>query len=201
MKKALIVVDVQNDFCPGGALAVTDGYKVVPPLNEIIRYARSQKWFIAASKDWHPSDHCSFNTQGGPWPPHCVKNTPGAQFNPYLIIEPNFKETIFLKGFEKDKDSYSAFGGVVAINWNLFVDLEEVLRERGVKEIYVGGLATDYCVKETALDGIKKGFRVYILLDACRAVNVKLGDSLKAVMEMKDVGVIITSTEKVLNGN
>lgn len=200
MKKALLIVDVQNDFCPGGALAVLYGNQVVEPLNKMIKYTRANRWLAVASRDWHPVNHCSFQNQGGPWPPHCVQNTHGAEFHPGLILKPWFEETEIRKGFKQDEDSYSAFGGSIAVGWNRTMNLEEILQRRKITTVYIGGLATDYCVKATALDAVSLNFKTYLLLDACRAVNVNIGDSLKALIEMKNAGVIITSTEKVING-
>lgn len=200
-ESALIVVDVQNDFCPGGALAVPCGDQVIEPLNIIINYARANRWLVIASRDWHPANHCSFKEWGGPWPPHCVQAKPGANFHPniwYLLLISD--AIVISKGTEKTKDSYSAFGGGnrSLISYKI-PSLEEILRKNNVDVVYIGGLATDYCVKATALDAVRKEFKTYLLLDACRAVNINPGDSDRAVEEMRQAGVIITSTEKVLN--
>ena len=206
MKKALLIVDVQNDFCPGGALAVPDGNKVVKPVNRMLEYfgafGKSRpSWFIAASMDWHPDSHCSFKEQGGLWPPHCVQNTDGAYLHPDLNISP-WSSMVFKKGFERDKDSYSAFGGSVNLSYmgtfGLNFSLEEVLKKLNVEKVYICGLATDYCVKATALDAVSKGFKTYLLTDACRAVNVKPGDDIRALSEIANAGIEFTTTDEVI---
>ena len=180
---ALVLVDVQNDFCPGGALPVPDGDRVVPVLNSLLR----QGGLLAvATRDWHPADHCSFAAQGGPWPVHCVAGTPGAAFHPDLDLG-RIEHIITNKATTRDEEAYSGFQGT---------DLAAFLRGRGIKRIFVGGLATDYCVKATALDGRKDGLEVYLLTDAIRAVNVQPGDGGRAVAEMRAAGVIpITSAD------
>ncbi len=172
---ALIMVDVQNDFCPGGALAVADGDKVVKPLNHAQKFFRH----IFATRDWHPEDHCSFMGRGGPWPPHCIRNTHGAKFHPDLELT---RAWVISKATEPDKDAYSGFQGT---------DLEVRLKREGVKRIFVGGLATDYCVRATALDAASAGFEVVLLEDAARGVDVKPGDSEKAVTEIKSKGAAL----------
>jgi len=176
---ALIVVDVQNDFCPGGALPVPDGDKVVPVLNRYIDFFRAAGAPIFFTRDWHPKDHISFKTYGGIWPPHCVQNTWGAEFHPALKVEE--KDFIISKGFESSKEAYSGFEGT---------DLDDQLKRLNIKEIFVGGLATDYCVKQTVLDGLKRGYRVYLLEDAVRGVDVNRGDSLRAIEEMVKAGAL-----------
>ena len=173
---ALVVVDIQIDFCPGGALAVADGDKVVEPLNKYIEKFRVAGAPIIFTRDWHPPDHSSFKSQGGPWPPHCVQGTEGAKFHPDLVIPPEGE--VVSKADRKD-EAYSFFQGT---------DLAERLHKRGIKRLLVGGLATDYCVKETVLDGLKEGFEVYHLDDASRGVNVRLGDSERALQEMVSKG-------------
>ncbi len=174
---ALIVVDVQNDFCPGGALPVPGGDEVVPVLNaygEKIRLAGGVSVF---TRDWHPPNHSSFRENGGIWPVHCVQNTPGAAFCPGLI----FPGTAVLvsKATDPQKEAYSGFEGT---------DLQTHLVRLGIKTLLVGGLATDYCVKNTVLDGLKLGFSVYFLEDASRAVNAKPGDGNRAVEIMLRAG-------------
>lgn len=178
---ALIVVDVQNDFCPGGALAVPQGDDVVAALNRAIQIFEEQKRPVFFSRDWHPANHISFQEQGGPWPPHCVQNSPGAAFHPELEI-PN-DAAILSKGTDPAKDSYSAFGGT---------ELNDLLKRRKIRTLYVGGLATDYCVKETVLDGLKLGYKVYLLEGAHRGVEVKPGDCAAAVAAMKKAGAQTT---------
>ena len=174
---ALIVVDVQNDFLPGGALATPGGDRVVPVLNRYIEAFRARGLPVYVTRDWHTPDHCSFREQGGPWPPHCVADTEGAQFAPELAL-PEDAEVIS-KATTADKDAYSGFEGT---------DLEQRLRARGVKRLFVGGLATDYCVLNTVKDGLAHGFEVYLLDDAIRPVDVQAGDGEKAEEEMRRLG-------------
>lgn len=182
LNEALLIVDVQNDFCPGGALAVPRGDEVVPILNQYIQYFHAQNKPIFASRDWHPLKTSHFKEYGGLWPVHCVQNTSGAQFHPQLKLP---QETIVLsKGMDPAKDSYSAFQGFDS-EGNLFLD---ILKRAGIKSLYIGGLAADYCVKSSVLDACQKGFQVYLLIDAIRGVNIKFGDSQKAIEEMMASG-------------
>ncbi|RMG49198.1 MAG: nicotinamidase [Acidobacteria bacterium] len=177
---ALIVVDVQNDFCPGGALPVPAGDEVVPELNAWIAWARAGGALVVASRDWHPAHHCSFEPFGGRWPPHCIAGTPGAAFHPRLEIPD--EAVIVSKATQPDRDAYSAFDGT---------GLETRLRERGVKRVLVGGLALDYCVKATALDAARAGFETVLLRSATRPVEVHPGDGERAVEELRAAGVRI----------
>lgn len=174
---ALIAVDVQKDFCPGGALSVPDGDRVVPVLNRYIGVFRRVGAPIIATRDWHPSDHCSFQSQGGPWPVHCVQGSKGAEFHPQLELPE--EAVVFSKGDDKKRDAYSGFQGT---------NLKDHLSEKGIRRILVGGLATDYCVKNTVLDGLKNGFEVYFLADASRAVNIHPEDGEKAEQECLAAG-------------
>ncbi len=169
---ALVVVDIQNDFCPGGALPVRDGDQVIPVLNKYVEKFRVTGAPILFTRDWHPPDHSSFKNQGGPWPPHCIQNTEGARFHRDLLIPPEGE--IVSKADKKD-EAYSFFQGT---------DLGMKLKERGIRRLLVGGLATDYCVRETVLDGLKYGFEVFHLDDASKGVNVNSGDSESALQEM-----------------
>jgi nicotinamidase/pyrazinamidase len=169
---ALVVVDVQNDFCPGGALPVKDGDKVVPVLNKYIERFRRAGAPILFTRDWHPPDHSSFKSQGGEWPPHCVQNSEGAKFHPDLYIPP---EGEVLSKADKKDEAYSFFKGT---------DLAQKLKERGIRRLLVGGLTTDYCVKETVSDGLKYGFEVFHLDDASKGVNLNPDDSERALKEM-----------------
>jgi nicotinamidase/pyrazinamidase len=175
------MVDVQNDFCPGGALAVKDGDQVVRPLNHAQKFFRH----IFATRDWHPENHSSFQGRGGPWPPHCIQNTHGAKFHPDLEIP---RAYVISKAFEKDLDAYSGFQGT---------DLEARLKREGIKRVFVGGLATDYCVRATALDALSAGFEVVLLEDAIRGVDVKPGDSEKAKAEMTEKGAVMAKTSEL----
>jgi len=174
---ALVVVDVQNDFLPGGSLAVPEGDRVVPVLNDYIDRFEARALPIYATRDWHPPNHCSFAARGGPWPPHCVAGSPGAAFAPALKLPA--QTTIVSKAIAADKDAYSGFEGT---------DLDERLRGRGVRRVFVGGLATDYCVLNTVRDARRHGYDVYLLTDAIRAVNVKPDDGRKAEDEMRRLG-------------
>lgn len=170
----LVVVDVQNDFLPGGSLAVPRGDEVVPVLNRYLAAFVPRGLPIAATRDWHPPNHCSFQPYGGPWPPHCVAGSEGAAFAPALEL-PASSVLITLKGTQLEKDAYSGFDGT---------DLDARLRARGVGRLFVGGLATDYCVLCTVEDGLKAGYAVVLLQDAIRAVNVRPGDGERAEAEM-----------------
>ncbi len=172
--RALIVVDVQNDFCPGGALAVPDGDAVVETVNRMAAEAR----FVVATRDWHPPDHGSFVAQGGPWPVHCVRDTPGAELHPG--IDADRIDVILDKGQVSDREGYSGFEGT---------ELERLLRERDVDAVDVAGLALDYCVKATALDARRAGFAVTVHRGATRAVEVSPGDGERAVAELLAAGV------------
>lgn len=179
---ALVVVDVQNDFCPGGALPVERGDEVVAVLNRLMdRFP-----LVVATQDWHPPDHVSFVGQGGRWPPHCVAGTPGAELHPALRTDRIGIR--ILKADRPDKEAYSGFDGT---------GLAEQLRKRGVSEIAVGGLATDYCVKATVLDGLAAGFRVTVVEDACRAVNAQPGDDQEALEAMRAAGATVLSSDEI----
>ena len=181
-KAALVIVDVQNDFCPGGSLAVADGDKAVAVLNRHIEKFDRAGLPIFATRDWHPARTRHFNTDGGPWPPHCVQGTEGGKFHPALAL-PN-SAVVVSKGMSFEADSYSGFEATDAAG----AGLAERLRGLGVERIFVGGLATDYCVKFTVLDGLKEGFKVTLLEDAIRGVNLRPGDSAQAIEEMMRAG-------------
>lgn len=177
---ALIVVDLQNDFCPGGALPVPQGDQVVGVMNRWIRAAERVGAVIVISRDWHPPNHCSFETEGGPWPVHCVQNTPGAEYHGDLHLP--LCALYVDKARDPDLESYSGFSGT---------GLSQALRRSGVQRIFIGGLALDYCVKATALEGLAEGFEVHLILPATRAVNVNPGDGTKALNEMRSAGAMI----------
>jgi nicotinamidase/pyrazinamidase len=176
---ALLVVDVQRDFLPGGALAVPDGDVVVPVMNRYVEVAAQSGIPVFASRDWHPRNHCSFRSQGGLWPPHCVADSEGAEFAPGLNLPHDV--VIVSKAQKQDADAYSAFRGT---------DLDARLRSRGILRLWVGGLATDYCVLETVLDARKAGYEVLFLEDASRAVEIEPGDGARAVARMREAGAI-----------
>lgn len=179
---ALVLVDLQNDFFSGGALAVPGADDVLPVANRLIEQFREAGRLIFATRDWHPELHCSFEAQGGPWPPHCVADTPGAEFHPGLRLPAG--ATVINKGSELDRDAYSGFQGT---------DMADRLRASGVNELVLCGLATDYCVKETALDGRREGFAVVVVQEGVRGVDVQPGDSVEALFEMENAGVRITT--------
>ena len=184
---ALIIVDVQNDFLPGGALPVPNGDQVIVPLNNYIRVFRERNLPIIATRDWHPENHISFKNRGGPWPPHCIKNTWGAEFPKELMLPSDV--IIISKAFKEDEEAYSGFQGT---------NLDNVLKELGINRLFIGGLATDYCVKATVLDALKLGYQVMLLLDAIRGVDVNPGDSEKAIKEMIRSGAIAITFEEIL---
>lgn len=179
---ALLVVDVQKDFLPGGALGVPSGDEVIEPLNRAIESFERARRPIFYSRDWHPPDHCSFRTQGGPWPSHCVAGSPGAGFAKKLRIAPC--GIVISKATTPERDAYSAFQGTT---------LSAQLRAAGVRRVIVGGLATDYCVKASVLDARREGFEVEVLGDAVRPVEVEPGDGARALQEMRQSGAQITT--------
>ncbi len=183
---ALIVVDVQNDFCPGGALPVKEGDQVVPVFNCYIELFEKAKAPIYAARDWHPKNHCSFKAQGGPWPPHCVQESEGARFHSDLKLP--YNTTIISKAWHPKDESYSEFEDT---------NLELYLKRQGIRRVLIGGLATDYCVRATTLDACRLGFETYLLTDAIRGIDVKAGDSEKAIEAMKKAGAVPTAFEEV----
>ena len=181
-KAALVVVDVQNDFCPGGSLGIADGDRVVIAINRYVEQFTAVGAPIFATRDWHPPQTRHFKIYGGVWPVHCVQNTQGAEFHCALRLGPT--ATVLSKGAMADADSYSGFDALDE-HGN---DLAALLRARGVEHIFVGGLATDYCVRQTVLDGLQQGFDVTVLLDAIRGVDLVPGDSTRALEEMSLAG-------------
>lgn len=202
--KALIIVDVQNDFCPGGALAVPEGDRVVPVINRL----QARFDLVVATQDWHPPDHGSFAANhpgrqpgefielGGLeqvlWPVHCVQHTPGAAFHPDLDVARVAQ--VFQKGIDPNIDSYGAF---FDNGHRRSTGLDDYLKERAVADVYIGGLATDYCVKYTALDAVRLGFATHVIEDACRGVNLEEGDVVRAVEEMRSHGVMIVHSKEI----
>ena len=172
----LIVVDVQNDFCEGGALEVPDAEAVVEPINELMERIP----FVVATRDWHPPNHRSFQTEGGPWPVHCVRGTGGAELHPR--IHTSQIDAIVDAGREPEHEGYSGFE---------HTELERLLRERDVDSVHVAGLALDYCVKATALDARTLGFDVGLHLDGTRAIDAEPGDADRALAELREAGVQI----------
>ena len=183
---ALLVVDVQRDFLPGGSLAVPSGDAVIPALNRYLALWRTRRLPVFATRDWHPAHHASFREQGGPWPPHCVAGTPGAAFDPALDLPPD--AVVISKGDAADRDAYSGFQGTT---------LHERLRAAGVRRVFVGGLATDYCVLATVRDAEALGYGVRLLTDAIKAVDVHPGDGRRAEEEMLRLGAEPVRYERI----
>ena len=193
--KALVIVDVQNDFCPGGSLAVADGDRVAAPLARLAARFTAAGLPVFASRDWHPPDTAHFQDAGGPWPVHCVRDTPGAELHPDLVLPP--EAVILSKGVDPQADGYSAFEARDEAGR----DLVELLRAAGVDHLLVGGLATDYCVRATVLAALARGLRVSLLTDAVAGVNVQPGDADRAIEEMVAAGAQLTTTDQVtVNG-
>ena len=182
---ALLIVDAQNDFLPGGSLAVPQGDDVVPVLNRYSAAFRTLRLPVYASRDWHPANHCSFTEQGGPWPPHCVADTHGAQFASGLDLS---DAIIISKATEQESDAYSAFENT---------DLDQRLKQDKVKRLFVGGLATDYCVLNSVRDAIRLNYSVVLLEDAIRAVNIQPEDGPRAIEEMLELGCQPATVESV----
>jgi nicotinamidase/pyrazinamidase len=178
MARALIIVDFQNDFTPGGALPVPDGDQISERINQL---AASREFdFVVATRDWHPPDHGSFVANGGPWPQHCVAGSDGAQLHPAL--DHGRVDVVIDKGQDPDTEGYSGFEGT---------GLERRLRDRGIDEVTICGLATGYCVKNTALDALRAGFRVCVDEQGVRGVDVHPGDCERAIGEMREAGAVI----------
>lgn len=190
-KSALVVIDVQNDFCPGGALMIKNGDAVVPALNRYIERFKAAGLPVYATRDWHPEKTIHFKEYGGRWPAHCVKWTIGAQFHPGLMLPEG--AIIITKGDGPEEDSYSAFDGKDPEGRQF----SEALNDGRIDHLYVGGLATDYCVRQTVLDALKEGFGVTVLLDAVRGVDVNPGDSRQAIDEMIEKGADTTTLEEI----
>lgn len=178
---ALIIVDVQVDFCPQGALPIEHGDVVVPVLNRWLAAASEKGIPVYASRDWHPNAHVSFIDSGGTWPPHCLQDTPGAAFHPALRLPED--AVIVTKGVRPDRDQYSAFDGT---------DLAHHLRAHGVQRVWVGGLAQDVCVRATVLDARREGLDIIVIADATRPVTRSGGE--QAIDEMRRAGVRLETT-------
>ena len=183
---ALVVVDVQRDFLPGGALAVPDGDRVVPALQRYLERFEHLGRTIIFTRDWHPADHVSFHAQGGPWPPHCVAGTPGAGFADGLALPAT---AIFIsKATRPEVDAYSDFEGTPLADW---------LHKLGIRRLLVGGIATDYCVQATVLDALREGFEVLLLVDAIRPVDLQPGDGERAIQAMLQAGALPVRFEQL----
>ncbi|MBP7216592.1 MAG: bifunctional nicotinamidase/pyrazinamidase [Candidatus Omnitrophica bacterium] len=190
-KKALLIIDMQNDFCPGGALGVPGGDTIVPVLNKYIRYFIKHKMPVFATRDWHPVRTQHFKDYGGIWPVHCLQSSWGSAFHKDLCL-PKPVELLY-KGMDPASESYSAFQAEDARG----IAFEKLLAMSGIATLYIGGLATDYCVKSSVLDALKRGFKVVLLSDAMRGVDLKPGDSAKAVKEMLRKGARQTTFNHV----
>lgn len=190
-KSGLLVVDVQNDFCPGGALAVAEGDRVVPVLNAYLERFAAAGRPIYASRDWHPAVTKHFAAYGGTWPPHCIQGSEGAELHSGLRLPPGAE--IVTKGTAPEDEGYSAFEGVVPDG----TPFPEQLRRDGVTHLYLGGLATDYCVRASALDARRAGLDVTLLVDAVRGVNLHPDDSERAIEEMRAAGVELATLDDV----
>lgn len=183
-RPALLVVDVQNDFCAGGTLAVPESARVIASLNRRLEQATAAGITVFASRDWHPAETTHFAPFGGPWPVHCVAGTSGARFHRDLHLPPDV--VVVSKGQDPGSPGYSAFDGQTADG----TPLGEALRQRGVTHLYVGGLATDYCVRHSVLDALAAGLQVTVLGDAIAGVDVHPGDVQRAIAEMRSHGAV-----------
>ena len=185
---ALILVDVQKDFCTGGKLAVPDGDQIVPVLNQYMEEFKSAHLPVFVTRDWHPAETIHFNTGGGVWPPHCIQGTTGAEFHSDLAL---YKDVVIISsGTRPDEQGFSGFEGKDSQGKPLL----DLLRQHDVDRLFVGGLATDYCVRSTVLDALRLGFRVVLIKDAIRGVDLKSGDSQRAIEEMIREGAEIKTS-------
>ncbi len=183
---ALLIVDVQRDFLPGGALAVPSGDRVLQPIARLIRAFVARGLPVFATRDWHPSHHCSFQAQGGPWPPHCVAGSHGASFPDELALPAT--AVVVSKASRPDEEAYSGFAGT---------DLGERLRNAGVRRLVVAGLATDYCVLQTVMDALSRDYQVLLPADAIAAVDVHQGDGDRALERMRKAGARMADTQSL----
>ncbi len=190
-RDALLLVDIQNDFCPGGALAVPEGDKILPLANWYARLFERRGLPVFASRDWHPAVTSHFQAYGGVWPPHCVQGTHGAEFHPQLSLPAG--TVVVSKGMDPQQDAYSAFQAETPSGKLL----SDVLRERGVQRLFLGGMATDYCVRNTTLDALHSGFDVVVLEDAVKGIDLTPGDIARAVAEMEEHGARTATLETV----
>jgi nicotinamidase/pyrazinamidase len=185
MADALLIIDFQNDFCPGGALAVEGGDEIAKPIRRLVESGAFGT--VVATRDWHPADHSSFDREGGPWPVHCVQGTPGAELHESLGDVR--LEAVVDVGRERDDQGYSGFEKS---------DLAQILRRQGVERVFVCGLATDYCVRASTIDACEEGFETTLVEDAVRAVDVEPGDGERAIAEMREAGARVVSSEEIV---
>lgn len=183
------MADLQNDFLPGGALGVRGGDEVVPVANEYLRRFSRAGLPVYVTRDWHPAGHCSFRERGGIWPPHCIAGTPGAAFAQDLVVPAD--SIVISKATDPAREAYSAFAGT---------GLDEHLRSAGTRRLFVGGLATDYCVLNTVKDALARGYSAVVLLDAIRAVDARRGDGDAAIAEMRSLGAGFARLHDVRDG-
>lgn len=211
MNQALLLVDLQNDFCPGGSLAVHEGDIAINVANQAIAYCHAVNYPVIASKDWHPANHKSFASQSGTkigelgvlnglpqvwWPDHCVQESPGSEFHPDLTVRKIDK--IIYKGQNPELDSYSAF---FDNGRQQNTGLDQWLKDNNINKLIIMGLATDYCVKFTVLDALALGYEVDVLVDGCRGVNINADDSQKALDEMVSNGAKLVALNQLIHSN
>ena len=192
---ALLIIDVQNDFCPGGALPVAHGDRVVEPLNRAIHHFSAAGLPVFASRDWHPAETQHFQEHGGQWPVHCVRDTLGAAFHPDLHLPEHV--VVLSKGLDPQAEGYSAFEGQTEDG----IDLATLLTEAGIDHIYIGGLATDYCVKATVMDALSRGLSVTVLADGVAGVNIEPGDAQSALEAMQTAGARIMDVDAAVHNS
>ncbi len=191
---ALLIVDVQNDFCPGGALGVKDGDAIIPLINRYIELLGKKGYQVIASRDWHPPVTRHFREYGGIWPAHCIAGTSGAMFHEGLHLPSHCR--VFSKGMDPERDDYSA----LTAQDEEGLPLADFLRNAGIDRLYIGGLATDYCVRQTALDGLKLGIFITVLTDAVAGVDLDPADSARALAEMEAAGAVLAKIDEIFAG-
>lgn len=193
VNQGLLLIDIQNDFCPHGALPVPEGDKIIPFLNKYIAIFQKANFLIAATRDWHPPVTKHFKQYGGLWPAHCIQNTWGAQFHPSLELPAD--TIIFTKGTAETKEGYSGFDGVDPQG----IPMYNFLQSRHISTLSIGGLATDYCVKRTVLDALNFGFKVNLLTDAIKGIDLRPGDSQRSINEMSSRGAQLKTLETIMS--
>ncbi|MCX7758799.1 MAG: nicotinamidase [bacterium] len=184
---ALVVIDMQNDFLPGGSLEIPNSDTIIPVVNEYIKFFEGMGLTVVYTRDWHPENHISFRENGGRWPKHCVQNTRGSEFHPHVYLPKNY--LVISKAFYPDLEAYSGFQDT---------ELNQKLQEMGVKNLFVCGVATDYCVLNTVLDAINLGYKVFLLIDAVKGVDLNPNDSEDAVKKMVSAGAELLVFEELL---
>lgn len=185
-KDALVIVDMQNDFMPDGALPVPNALTIIPIINKYVEVFVKSRGVVVATRDWHPPNHISFKSRGGPWPPHCVKGTKGAEFHPDLMLPSN--TIVISKAYDEDMEAYSGFEKT---------ELDQTLKAKNIRRVFVCGVATDYCVKATVLDAIRLGYVTFVLVDAIKGVDIPEGSVDKAINEMLNEGAILIRLQDI----